>query len=133
METHTHCNSDGRTNKDERISLMQEHTFSLARAHPHLLIHTCTTQYTPLRQRTLDYSANGCTTDHRAALLQTGLLCSLSVGWKCCMGLGLCGFGALKGRVCACYYESVCTRIKAEKCSHAALPNERAGHPLNGR
>lgn len=33
--------------------------------------------------------------------------------------------------LCACV--CVCASVrKAEKCSHAALPNERAGQPLNG-
>lgn len=121
--------SDGRTNKD-RWAKSLSLTHRCTHFHAHAPCHTHThTQYTLLRQKTLDYSANGCTTDHRPAFLQTGPLCGLSVGWKCCMGPRQCGRGGLKDCVCAC----VCASVrKAEKCSHAALPNERAGQPLNG-
>lgn len=72
--------------------------------HTHLLTNTRThtALYPLLRQKTLDYSANGCTTDHRPALLQTGLLCGLSVGWKCCRGPRQCACGGLKYSACVC-------------------------------
>ena len=114
------------------LSLSQSYTHAHTPSHTHTHTHTHTTLYTPLIQRTLDYSANGCTTDHRPARLQTGLLCALSVGWKCCRGPRQCACGGLKCSMCVCV--CVCTRTssQAEKCSHAAQPNERAGQPLNG-
>lgn len=100
--TETHTLTAYKQRRTGRENLSHAHTHS--HMHAHLLTHTLL--YTPpLRQKTHDYSANGCTTDHRAGLLQTALLCSLSVGWKCCRGPRQCGFGALRGLcVCVCVH-----------------------------
>lgn len=116
METHTLdalIKTDG-----PRESLSFALALSLTQVHT--LSHTCTYTFphthtldTPFRQKILDYSANGCTTDHRPALLQTVLLCGLSVGWKCCSSLRQCGCGAL----CV----SVCERMKVCVHTHPGL------------